>query len=127
VIVLDTHAWIWWTADPDRLSGRARHAIEQATEVGIAAISCWEVAMLVEKARLDLDRDVLVWVQQALAQPRCTLLPLTAEVAVAAARLGSEGSDPADRLIAATAISQRAALVTTDQRLRRSKHLQTIW
>jgi PIN domain nuclease of toxin-antitoxin system len=95
--------------------------------VGIAAISCWEVAMLVEKARLDLDRDVLVWVQQALAQPRCTLLPLTAEVAVAAARLGSEGSDPADRLIAATAISQRAALVTKDQRLRRSKHLQTIW
>ena len=127
MIVLDTHAWIWWTADPDRLSTRARHAIEQATDVGVAAISCWEVAMLVEKARLELDRDVLLWIRQALAQPRCTLLPLTAEIAVAAARLGDGGGDPADRLIAATALGRRAPLVTKDQRLRRSKSLHTIW
>ena len=127
MIVLDTHAWIWWTADPGRLSARARHAIEQATAVGVAAISCWEVAMLVDKARLELDRDVLVWVKQALAQPRCAFLPLTAEIAVAAARLGDEGGDPADRLIAATAISRHVPLVTKDQRLRRSTVLQTIW
>ena len=127
MIVLDTHAWIWWTAAPDRLSARARHAIEQASEVGVAAISCWEVAMLVEKARLELDRDVLVWVQQALAQPRCAFLPLTPGIAVAAAHLSDEGGDPADRLIAATAISQRAPLVTKDRALRRSPGLQTIW
>ena len=83
--------------------------------------------MLVDKARLELDRDVLVWVKQALAQPRCAFLPLTAEIAVAAARLGDEGGDPADRLIAATAISRHVPLVTKDQRLRRSTVLQTIW
>jgi PIN domain nuclease of toxin-antitoxin system len=127
VIVLDTHAWIWWTADPDRLSPRARRAIEQSTEIGIAAISGWEVAMLVQKGRLEFDRDVLLWVQQALAQPRCTLCHLTPEIAVASAQLKDFAGDPADRIIVATTLACRAQLVTKDRALRLDKRVVTIW
>jgi len=127
MIVLDTHAWIWWTADPDCLSPRARNAIEQSTEIGIAAISCWEVAMLVQKGRLEFDRDVLLWVRQAAAQPRCALLPPTPEIAVAAAQLTDFAGDPADRIIVATTLAYRAQLVTKDRALRLDKRVVTIW
>ena len=128
MIVLDTHAWIWWSAESPRLSSRARSAIERADALGICAISCWETAMLVAKGRLRLDRDALVFVRQALALPRVELLPLTPEVAVAAAAFASEfPGDPADRMIAATALQAGAPVVSKDARLRSLRELKTIW
>jgi len=56
MIVLDTHIWIWWVHDAPALSDDYRSSIEQHEEsdLGISAISCWEVAKLVEKGRLGL-------------------------------------------------------------------------
>lgn len=128
MIVVDTHALLWWKSSPRKLGRKARSALENATEVGVAAISCWEIAMLVYKQRLHLDRDVLVWIKQALAQPTTTLLPLLPEIAVQAASLGGRGfGDPADRLIVATALHFRCPLVTKDRTLRAVPALQTIW
>jgi PIN domain nuclease of toxin-antitoxin system len=128
MIVLDTHAFIWWADESSRLSARARHALEEADALGVCAISCWETAMLVEKQRLRLDRDVLDFLGQALALPRVELLPLTPEVSVAAARLVSSAlADPADRMIAATALEAGAAVVSKDTRLRGVGELKTIW
>ena len=67
MIVLDTHVWIWWVADPARLSKAARSAIEKARVRGVCTISVWEIAMLVERGRLVLDREVSDWVHDALA------------------------------------------------------------
>lgn len=75
MIVLDTHAWIWWAAGSARLPAVARHTIDGAASVGVCAISLWEVAMLIAKRRLELDRDPLEWVKQALALPRVELVP----------------------------------------------------
>lgn len=128
VIVLDTHAWVWWAARSPRLSRRARAAIDGEREVGIAAISCWEVAMLVAKGRLELDRDVLTWIRQSLMLPSVTVIELTPEIAVAAADLGRGfPGDPADRLITATAVRNAASLVTADRRIRSSRRVPTIW
>ncbi len=128
MIVLDTHAFIWWADESPRLSSRARHALEQADALGVCAISCWEIAMLVEKQRMRLDREVLDFLRQALALPRVQLLPLTPEVSVGAARLpASSIADPADRMIVATALDAGAAVVTKDARLRAVADLKTIW
>jgi PIN domain nuclease of toxin-antitoxin system len=128
MIVLDTHAFLWWADESPRLSARARHAVEQADALGVCAISCWEIAMLVEKQRMRLDREVIVFLRQALALPRVEMLPLTPEVSVAAARLGSSSlADPADRMIAATALEAGAAVVSKDARLRGVEGLKTIW
>lgn len=85
--------------------------------------------MLVAKERLRLDRDTLAFLRQALALPRVRLLDLTPEAAVTAARLGTSTlpGDPADCMIAATALENRASVVTKDSRLRRWRELQTIW
>lgn len=129
MVVLDTHAWIWWTADPERLSPAARAAADEADSVGIAAISCWELGMLALRGRITLDRDPARWVRQALARPGVVALPLGPKIAVAAALLEGEGlnGDPADRMIYATARDAGAKLVTRDRRLREFDLRATIW
>lgn len=84
--------------------------------------------MLVAKGRLELDRDVLLWLQQALAQPKVVLFPLSPEIAVASTRLDTSfQGDPADRVIAATCLQYRARLVTKDARMREHAPLSTVW
>ena len=129
MIVLDTHAWLWWTSAPSRLSRRARAAIEAADRVGVCTISAWEIAMLVVRERIALDRRVDDWVRQALAHEPVLALPLTSGAAVAAALLEREGfaGDPADRMIYATAREQGARLVTRDRDMRAFDAARTVW
>jgi len=128
MIILDTHAWIWFADDPGRLSKPATRAIRSSRGVGVAAISCWEIAVLVEKGRIKLDRNPLDWIEESLTQSKLTLFPLTPAVAVRAAQLGPAfPGDPGDRLIAATALVQSAQLVTKDQTLQEIAILPTIW
>ena len=126
-MLLDTHAWIWWAASRSSLSARARKAIEESRRLGVSAISCWEVAMLVRKGRLDLDREVGSWVARALSLPRIDLVELTPEIAVSAASLDDVPGDPADRIILASALAMKAPLVTKDEQLRACKLVKTIW
>jgi PIN domain nuclease of toxin-antitoxin system len=103
-------------------------AIQSADALGVCAISCWEVAMLVVKGRLQLDRDVSSWVHHALTLPQFQLLPLSPEVAVEAALLGEPfPGDPADRFICATASLLGCNVVTKDARLRAWQHVRSIW
>lgn len=129
MIVLDTHAWLWWVAEPGRLSAAAREAIDDADAIGISTLSAWEVAMLVERGRISLDRDVAAWVGQALARGRVEAIPPTAKIAVAAGLLDRERfpGDPVDRMIYATARASRAALVTRDAAIRAFDARLSVW
>ena len=127
MIVLDTHAWIWWLDGSKKLPARTRRRIDRAKAVGICAISCWELARLVVHGRLKLDRQVHEWVASALRAPRVELLPLEPEIAVAAAALGAFGGDPADHMIVATARDRKAPLATADERIAVSGLVEVVW
>ena len=85
MIVLDTHIWVWWVDQSAALSATKRQTLkaQEADGLGVSAISCWEVAKLVEKRRLVLSIPVNQWVEQALAYSGIVLLPLTPQIAVA--------------------------------------------
>lgn len=128
MILLDTHAWIWWASDPDRLSKNAMEVIDGAGRLFVAAISCWEFAMLVEKGRITIDRNPVDWIERAFEEFSIELLPLTPVVAVRSAQLGRGfHGDPADRQIVATALVHSASLVTRDEKMRDSELVDTIW
>ena len=129
MIVVDTHVLLWWVSDPDKLSSRAREAVHYAKQVGVCPISILEVATKVARGKLFLDRELATWVRHALARPKLALLSISPEIAIRAGELSQREfhGDPADRLIAATAIEHGTELVTKDQRIRDFPGVRTIW
>ena len=129
--LVDTHAWIWWVVADKRLSRQARAAIERATrrgDLGLSAISIWEVAKKVEKGQLRMDRPLDEWLDGALAADGLEVLELTRAVLVDSCRLpGSFHGDPADQIIVATARQRGASVVTGDSRIREYTYVKTIW
>jgi len=130
LIVLDTHVWIWWVDGGARLTTAQQEAIaaeQQNGDIGISAISCWEIALLTARGRLQLRADVLAWLRDELSYPGVRLLPLSPEVAVRANRLPEPfHRDPADRILVATALEHVCPLVTSDARILAYPHVTTI-
>jgi PIN domain nuclease of toxin-antitoxin system len=127
VIVADTHAFVWLVAAPDRLSRRARAELDAADEIAVSAISCWEIAVLVQRGRLEFDREVGAWIRQALALPRINCVAVDSSIAVAAAQLTGSPADPADRIVLATARELGCALVSKDEELQRADLVPVVW
>jgi PIN domain nuclease of toxin-antitoxin system len=121
--LLDTHALVWWLSDEKRLSTVQRAALASATaageRLGVAAISFWELAKLVERGRLQLRRSIDELFSELEAHPELELYPITPRIALESTRLGPRfHADPADQIIAATARVHGLRLVTADERIR---------
>ncbi len=120
-IVLDTHIWIWVMMGSSELTLSFRKAFDHSLKlhgVLISPISIWEIGMLVEKKRIQLDMDVQDWIDQALDVPGIKLSPISPRIAIQSTRLpGIIHGDPADRILVATAHEENAVLVTCDEKL----------
>ncbi len=131
MIVLDTHAWIWFVSSPAYLSETAKGIIDAAVterNVFISAISTWEVAILVSRGRLELTMSVGDWVAASEAIPFLNFVPVSNSIALKSVELpGALHNDPADRIIIATAVSMGAILVTKDEKIRNYPHVKTVW
>ena len=127
--MLDTQVWLWWSLGDGPLREVQRQAIEdnEATGLGISAISLWEVAKLVEYGRVELPMEIGQWFDSVLRHPRVSVLPLTPEIAVASTTLpGDFHKDPFDQIIVATARVHGCSLVTSDRQIIRYPHVETI-
>ena len=121
-VLLDTHILIFWCANPDSLSPGQLHAVSSVHENDpaiVADITLWEIAMLVEMGRIDLQYPVMEWLNRAVAPPLVRVAPITPVVAGELQSLSHwSHRDPADRLIVATARVFGAAVLTNDHRIR---------
>jgi PIN domain nuclease of toxin-antitoxin system len=114
MIVLDTHVWLWWINQDQQLKPAWRSLIEESTQIGISAISCFEVAWLAQHGRISLSCSLANWFDKALTGSGVTLLPITPQIASQCVALPEHHSDPQDRLIIATTLAHTAKLISAD-------------
>lgn len=131
VIVLDTHALVWWVGGDENLSRAAKKAIESELDGGqivVSAISAWEIAMLVDREKLVLSMDVDSWLTTVANIPAVRFMPVDVEIMIKSVELpGDFHKDPADRMIVSTARKLAAPLVTRDEKIRAYAHVRTVW
>lgn len=131
LILLDTHALVWWLNDPARLPARVRRAIPNRPapgSLGVSAISLFEIATLVRRGRIQLHSNLEAWLENLTLLAELQVMPVTAGIAVRAGTLADTlPGDPADRIIIATALDERLRLVTGDVRLRQAGLVEAIW
>jgi PIN domain nuclease of toxin-antitoxin system len=130
VILVDTHVVAWLAFDQDRISRKARTAIDDARKnadgLAISDITLLELATLATKGRIHLDISLESFLQEV--ESRFVVLPISGRACARAMGLPAKyPKDPADRVIAATALVEGLSLLTADRAIRRSSTVQTIW
>lgn len=130
MIVLDTNSLIWWIGDSNRLSEKAGSAIEKAREekaLYISSISVWEIHTLAKKGKLELDTLPDNWLKKIEELSFVHFVPVDNKIAVQSVNLPDLiHKDPADRIIIATAQIMGAILITSDKKILKYKHVQTL-
>lgn len=117
-VLLDTYVWIWVSVEDKRsLSGKADRLLRQAKQKWISAISCWELAKLVEKKRISFSIPLVTWMRRSLNELSINIADLSPEIAVESTQLKDFHNDPADQIIVATSRVLGMPLLTSDRRI----------
>ncbi len=123
-LLLDTHIWIWLTENPRRMGQSTYRTLQnQQHEIWISPISIVEALTLAHKGKVILNSDPMEWVANASAGTKEA--PFTNEVAISTRQFPFDW-DPADRILAATALVFGFTLVTADERLLGLGNIKTL-
>ena len=127
-LLLDTHVWIWLSLEKNKsLSEKSKKAMDSSDHKWISAISCWELAKLVEKKRISFSIPSLAWIRRSLNEFNIRVADLSPEIAVESTVLRGLNRDPADQIIVATARILGMPLVTADKQILEFPEVDTIW
>lgn len=131
MVTIDTHAIIWNAIKPALLSKAAKNAIQIANETDgliFCEISLWEISMLINRKRLEIDISYLEFINLLKASNKYIFKGISPEIAELSTTLPPEiNLDPADRIICATALATNTELITADKNLLKSQLIRTIW
>ncbi|MFZ5595559.1 MAG: type II toxin-antitoxin system VapC family toxin [Bacillota bacterium] len=125
--LLDTHTFLWWITDDDRLSGRIREIIGNIeNELYLSAASGWEMAIKAGIGKLSLPGDLELFVSEQLSVNAINPLPIQMGHALYVNSLPEYHRDPFDRLIIAQARMEGMPILTSDRQIMRYP-VKTIW
>jgi PIN domain nuclease of toxin-antitoxin system len=129
VIVLDTHALLWWALDPGQLSPKARDLVAQMERRGgfASSISVWELGVKIQRGKLDLGIDIAEFERRVRMSAVVELLPVDSSVWLRSLALDWDHRDPADRVIVATALLHDVPVLTKDETMHAFGSVHAVW
>ena len=129
MIVLDTHALLWWALDPGQLSSTAQQVLSDMERRGgfASAISIWELAIKVKRNKLQLPIGVDEFTRRIERSGVVQLVSVDAELWLRSVALPWDHADPADRVIVATALALGLPLLSKDAAIRGFPGLNALW
>jgi len=127
-IIVDTHYLIWDMLGHPNFDSRIESLFDDPdNEFYISGISYWEIAMLHGKKRIHLNQPVEVFCKDVQAYRNYKVIDVTPEIAGIVSKYSRLiNGDPADRIISATSMAQKAKLLTLDKNLISLSFLDTI-
>lgn len=129
-IICDTHVLLFWADAKDRMPDKINRILEtgiQDRTIACCSISLWEIAMLCARGRLQPRAPPARYMRDVIKAMRLKVLPITPEIAVISQSELFSHKDPADCIIAATAIHHKTPLITADSKLHAVETLKVIW
>ncbi|MCD6269826.1 MAG: type II toxin-antitoxin system VapC family toxin [Deltaproteobacteria bacterium] len=129
--LLDTHTWIWWNMNPQKLSKKVKEIIGKSDlydEMLLSAISPWEFSKLLEKKRIGISCNPEDWINVALDMPKLRIIPLSPILSYRSTVLPQPfHNDPADQIIVATARAENATLLTKNEKIHAYENVKSLW
>ncbi|MGA9525063.1 MAG: type II toxin-antitoxin system VapC family toxin [Myxococcaceae bacterium] len=129
MIVLDTHALLWWALSAEQLSAAAAEVCERMERDGgfASSISIWELGVKIRNGKLDLGLPLPEFVRRLEQGGVVELLPVDTSIWIQTATLEWDHRDPADRVIVATALQKGLPILTKDDALHGFGAVQCVW
>lgn len=116
-ILIDTHVFIWWTSDSQKLSLTVYNLLTNPkTQVILSVVSIWEMQIKLSLGKLELKTALPELVEDEVKQNRIELLPLDLSHIYALSNLPNYHRDPFDRLLIAQAKSEELVIISIDEK-----------
>jgi PIN domain nuclease of toxin-antitoxin system len=129
MIVLDTHALLWWALDPGKLSQAASASVREMEHRGgyASAISIWELGIKIQRGKLELGISIEEFTRRVEKTAIVQVLPVDTATWLRSLDLAWDHRDPVDRVIVATSVLLGVPLVTADNEIHRFGGVTCIW
>jgi PIN domain nuclease of toxin-antitoxin system len=115
-LLLDTHTFIWWDSDPERLSPKVLDlCYDTNNELILSIASLWEMQIKIQIGKLKLHKPLMEIVEQQRIANQVFLLPIAPDHIFALERLPDAHKDPFDRLLIVQAEKEKAILLSADR------------
>ncbi len=117
-LLLDTHVFIWWDSEPERLSARARELCQNRENIVLLSVaSAWEIQVKLQLGKLSLRLPLAEIIENQQETNHVEILRIELSHVLALGSLAAHHKDPFDRMLVAQAIAEDAVLATADPML----------
>ncbi len=127
-VLLDTHTFLWWIEDSNKLSQTARKIITASdNRIFLSAVSTWEIAIKDQLGKLTAPKPLLPFFTDQIHKNNFLFLPIQLEHTCRVNDLENIHKDPFDRLLIGQSLVEKIPIITIDPLISAYKEVSTIW